>query len=272
VKKLALDLTQPAGEPGLAGPGSLSWEVFSNPIALGIGGITAVILELAEPRVRSGVWNHSTFRTDPLARMERTGLAAMVTVFGAKSVAERMIAGIGRMHDRVKGTTPCGQPYHASDPELLDWVHATAAFGFLEAFATFVRPLSLEERDAYYAEGLAAAHLYGATGAPATQAQREAQFAAMRPKLERSEIVFEFLSILREAPLLPRPLRPLQRLVIRAAVEITPADVRETLGLGAEYGLRRAERAFLRGLGRLAGRIQPGDAPAAQARRRLAVA
>jgi uncharacterized protein (DUF2236 family) len=246
--------------------------VFSNPIALGIGGITAVILELAEPRVRSGVWNHSTFRTDPIARMERTGTAAMVTVFGAKSVAERMIAGIGRMHDRVKGTTPCGQPYHASDPELLDWVQATAAFGFLEAFATFVRPLSQDDRDAYYAEGLAAAHLYGATGAPASQAAREAQFAAMRPKLERSDIVFEFLTILRDAPLLPRPLRPLQRMVIRAAVDITPEDVRATLGLGAEYGLRRWERAFLRGLGRLAGRLQPGDSPAAQARRRLAAA
>ncbi len=100
----------------------------------------------------------------------------------------------------------------------------------------------------------------------------EALFAAMAPKLERSDIVFEFFSILRTAPLLPRPLRPLQRMVIRAAVDITPADVRATLGLGAEYGLRPFERAFLRGLGRLAGRVQPADSPAAQARRRLAVA
>jgi uncharacterized protein (DUF2236 family) len=270
VKPLPFDFTQPPGEPGLSGPDSLSWEVFSNPIALFVGGITAVILELAEPRVRSGVWDHSTFRTDPIARMERTGLAAMVTVFGAKSAAEKMIAGIGRMHDRVKGVTPGGAAYHASDPELLDWVHATAAFGFLEAFAAFVRPLDLADRDRYYAEGLAAAHLYGASGAPATEAAREAQFAAMAPKLERSDVVFEFLGILREAPIFPRVLRRLQHVLIRAAVDITPADARETLGLGAGFGLRRFERALVRALGRLGGRFVSSSSPAAQARRRLA--
>jgi uncharacterized protein (DUF2236 family) len=270
LKKLPFDFTQPRGEPGLAGPGSLSWEVFANPVALFVGGITAVILELAEPRVRSGVWNHSTFRTDPIARMERTGLAAMVTVYGAKSAAEKMIAGVGRMHARISGTTPGGQPYLASDPELLDWVHATAAFGFLEAYAAFVRPLDRAERDQYYAEGTAAAHLYGATGAPATQAAREAQFAAMRPKLERSEIVFEFLEILRAAPIVPRPLRWLQRMLIRAAVEITPADVRATLGLDGQHGLRAFERPLVRALGRLGRRFVSDASPLAQAQRRLA--
>jgi uncharacterized protein (DUF2236 family) len=272
MKPLAFDFTQPAGEPGLSEPESLAWQVFSNPIALGIGGITAVILELAEPRVRSGVWNHSTFRTNPIERMERTGLAAMVTVYGAKSAAEKMIAGIGRMHDRVKGTTPCGQPYHASDPELLDWVNVTASFGFLEAFATFVRPVSRAERDRYYADGIHAAGLYGATGAPASAAECEAHFARMRPKLERSDIVFEFLEILRAAPLVPRPLRPLQRMLIRAAVDITPAEIRATLGLGPEQGLRPWERRFIGVLGRLAARFPEKNGPAAQARRRLATA
>jgi uncharacterized protein (DUF2236 family) len=270
VKALPFDFSAPKGEPGLAGPGSLSWEVFSNPVALFVGGITAVILELAEPRVRSGVWNHSTFRTDPLARMERTGLAAMVTVFGAKSAAEKMIAGVGRMHARIAGTTPCGQPYRADDPELLDWVHATAAFGFLEAYAAFVRPLSEAERDRYYAEGLAAAHLYGATGAPATHAERVAQFAAMAPKLERSDVVFELLAILRATPILPRGLRWLQNVLIRAAVEITPDDARATLGLGAGHGLSGFERRLVAALGRLGNRFVPGSSPVAQAHRRLA--
>ncbi|HVH06977.1 MAG TPA: oxygenase MpaB family protein, partial [Myxococcota bacterium] len=239
MKELAFDFTQPAGEPALTGPDSVSWQVFKNPIGLFVGGITAVILELAEARVRSGVWNHSTFRTDPLERMERTGLAAMVTVYGARSAAERMIAGIGRIHDRVKGMTPDGRAYHAGDPELLGWVHATAAFGFLEAYATFVRPLDRADRDRFYAEGAAAARLYGATGAPTSQAELEAQLAAMQPKLERSEIVFEFLEILRATRIFPRPLRGLQHVLIRAAIEITPAGARETLGLDARFGLRR---------------------------------
>jgi len=106
----AFDFSTPAGEPALAPADSVSWRVFANPVALFIGGVTAVLLELAEPRVRSGVWDHTSFRTDPLPRMKRTGLAAMVTVYGARSRAEAMIAGIGRMHGRVTGVTPAGAP------------------------------------------------------------------------------------------------------------------------------------------------------------------
>lgn len=85
-----VDFTRPEGEPALIAADSVSWRVFKNPVALYIGGIAAVLLELAEPRVRTGVWEHSSFRSDPLPRMKRTGLAAMVTVYGARSVAERM--------------------------------------------------------------------------------------------------------------------------------------------------------------------------------------
>lgn len=269
MKKFGADFTQPRGEPALTPPGSLTWQVFDNPVALFVGGVTAVILELAEPRVRSGVWNHTSFRSDPRGRMERTGIAAMVTVYAARSVAEKMIAGVSRMHARVHGTTPAGEPYRASDPELLAWVHATATYGFLEAYAAFVRPLGDAERDEFYAEGVAAARLYGAQPAPASRADIEALFAAMQPRLERSEIVFEFLEIVQRAPIFPRPLRPLQRLLIRAAVEITPPVVRDTLGLGPRFGLRRGERRVVGALGRLAARIVLPFTPAAQACKRL---
>ena len=82
-----IDFLAPAGDPGLSGPGSVSWRVSANPIALAVGGIAAVILELAEPRIRAGVWDHSTFKTDPIARMERTGLAAMAVTYGPHAAA-----------------------------------------------------------------------------------------------------------------------------------------------------------------------------------------
>jgi uncharacterized protein (DUF2236 family) len=266
---IAYDFALPAGEPALAPADGIAWQVFKNPVALFVGGVTAVILELAEPRVRSGVWDFTTFRTDPLARMERTGLAAMVTVYGARSTAERMIAGVSRMHAKVAGTTPDGVAYRADDPELLDWVQATASFGFLEAYCAFVRRLTAAERDRFYAEGVDAARLYGATGAPTSVAELEALFASMRPKLEPSPIVFEFLAILHATPILPRPLRPLQSLLIRAAVEITPDWARETLGLDARHGLRRFEVGFLRRLGRLSDRWVVPSSPPAEACRRL---
>lgn len=268
----AFDFSTPVGEPALAPADSVSWRVFANPVALFIGGVTAVLLELAEPRVRSGVWDHTSFRTDPLPRMKRTGLAAMVTVYGARSRAEAMIAGIGRMHGRVAGVTPAGAPYRADDPELLDWVQATASYGFMEAYHRFVRRLTDAERDRFYAESAPAARLYGATGAPTSVAGLEACFEAMRPKLERSEIVFEFLDIMRRTAILPGPLRAAQGLFIRAAVTLLPAWTREALGLGRAWDLRPWEAGLVRAAGALAERMVLPSSPREQARRRLGLA
>lgn len=260
-----IDFTAPAGEPALAPPDSVSWRVFKNPVALFVGGVTAVILELAEPRVRTGVWEHSSFRSDPLTRLKRTGLAAMVTVYGARSVAEAMIVGIGRQHARVAGVTPGGEAYRASDVELLDWVQATASFGFLEAYSALVSPLSAAEKDQFYAEAQPAARLYGATGAPTSRAQWEAQLAAMLPRLEASEIVLEFLTLMRETKIAPGPVSLLQRPLIRAAVGLVPADVREVLGLGADWLPRPLELPMIRLAAGLSDRLPvpgapPGDA------------
>ena len=85
----------------------------------------------------------------------------MVTIYGARSTAEAMIGRVRRMHDRVAGSTPAGKAYRANDPELLNWVQGTAAYGFLQAYHSYARQLSALERDRYYAEGTLAASFYG---------------------------------------------------------------------------------------------------------------
>lgn len=264
----SLDFTQPAGEPALSPSDSVSWIVFGNPVSLFIGGITAVLLELAEPKIRSGVWDHTTFRTDPLKRMRRTGLAAMVTVYGAHSVAKRMIAGVRSMHDRVQGITPDGTPYEANDPDLLRWVHATAAFGFLAAYHTYVRPVSPSDRDRFYAEGAPVSRLYGAESAPASEEELNTLFTTMHPRLEQSAIVFEFLDIIRSLPLLPPPLRPMNHLFVRAAIQLLPPPIRETLGLQSQ-GLPAGGATLIRLLGKLTDGLDLESSPANQARRRV---
>src|ERR1700727_3156198 len=121
------DFARPFQEEALVPADSLSWRIFKNPIALFVGGTAAVILELAEPSVRAGIWEYSSFRKNPLGRLQRAGLAAMITVYGARSIAEPMIARVVRMHAAIQGKTPAGASYSASDPRLLTWVHATAA-------------------------------------------------------------------------------------------------------------------------------------------------
>lgn len=260
-----IDFTTPAGEAALTGPDSVSWRIFKNPVALFIGGVTAVLLELAEPRIRTGVWEHTSFRTDPVARLRRTGLAAMITVYGPRSVSEKMIGGVRRMHDRVAGLTPDGEAYRANDPDLLNWVQATASFGFLEAYNAYVAPLNASERDRYYHEGQAAAALYGATGAPRSAADWRTLYNRMSAHFERHDIVFEFLSIMHAAPALPGPIRMMQGTLIRAAVDLVPADARRTLGIGPSFGLRPFERLLVRRMGKRADRWPLPSSPAAQA-------
>ncbi|WP_193213450.1 oxygenase MpaB family protein [Luteolibacter marinus] len=264
-----VDFSKPEGEPALAAADSVSWRVFRNPVALYLGGIAAVLMELAEPRVRSGVWDHTTFRSDPLRRMRRTGMAAMVTVYGARSVAGRMIEGVGKMHSRIEGVTPGGIRYRADDPVLLRWVHATALFGFMEAYHRHVRPLPPEERDRFVAEGVPAARLYGAIDPPASEAAMRALFEDMQPGLERSEIVFEFLEIIGNLSLFPPCLRPLNRMMVRAAVQLLPAAVKDTLGLGRWKGPSAGSRAALRVMGSGIEHLRLDSHPAAQACCRL---
>jgi uncharacterized protein (DUF2236 family) len=264
-----VDFTQPAGEAALVGHDSISWRVFKNPIGLFVGGVTAVILELAEPSVRAGVWGHSSFRTAPVGRLSRTGLAAMVTVYGPRSKAEAMIAGVVRRHGAVVGETDAGKPYRANDVELLDWVQATASFGFGEAYSRYVRPLWRTEFDRFLAEAEPAARLYGAIGAPRSLDDMDMLFAKMAPRLTASPVVFEFLTIMRTAPIFPAPLRPMQRLLVRAAVELTPMWLRDRLGLGARHGLRRWEHQLVRKLGDMADRVMLPSSPAVQSCRRL---
>ena len=265
------DFLQPPGEAALLAAGSVSWRVFANPVALLVGGVTAVLLELAEPRVRSGVWEHTTFRSAPLPRLQRTGYAAMLTVFGARSRTEAMIRAINAGHARIAGRTPAGAAYRADDVELLTWVHATATFGFLQGYVQCVRPLDAARRDAFYAENQLSARLYGVACPPGSERELEALFDRMRPLLEPSAIVLEFLAIMRAMPLLPGPLRPLQGLLLRAAVQALPTDIRARLGLdGAPWRLARWQWRVVLALGRAADHLSLPTLPAQLARRRLA--
>jgi uncharacterized protein (DUF2236 family) len=264
---LDFDFTQPAGEAALISPDSISWRIFKNPVTLFVGGVSAVILELAEPSVRSGVWDHSSFQKDPVLRLRRTGAAAMMTVYGPRSAAEKMIARVVRMHDRVHGTTPDGKPYHANDPRLLDWVQATASFGFIEAYARFASPLSDAEKSRAFAEAEPAARLYGAISVPRSVNEWHSMLDSMMPSLEPSDTLFEFLDIMRTAPI-ARSMRPVQRLLVAAAVEILPQQVRTKLSL-EPHGLGEFKSHLIKGIARVANKLPIRTAPPAKASVRL---
>ena len=261
----AIDFTAPLGEPALLAPDSVQWRVYKNPIALGIGGIAAVLLEFAEPRIRSGVWDHSTYKADPIGRSRRTGLVAMLACYGPASAAKEVIGKVNRMHGKVKGETPAGDKYRALDPLLLDWVAATASYGFLMAYDRFVHVLSEADKDRFMADGDAIGREFGARRTPPTVAAFMDMMAELEPRFEAHPIIFEFLDIIQSGKAAPSAPRFLHRAIARASVSLLPDHIRRKLDLGPRYDLTRLDRTALRIAGRLADRHVDREAPHCQA-------
>lgn len=266
---MAIDFTSPKGEPALLAPDSVQWRVFKNPVALAVGGVAAVLLEFADARIRSGVWDHSTYKADPIGRSRRTGMAAMAGVYGPASTARRVIGGVGRMHAKVSGTTPKGEAYSALDPELLNWVYATAQYGFLKAYHHFVTPLSPADQARFWREGEPVAALYGVTETPKSEADFLAMMEELLPRFEPHPIVTEFLDIIQSGRAAPSVPRFLHKSLAHAAVSLLPPAVRARLELGSRYDLGGRDRWMVAAMAKLTERVKDRGSPAWQAAERL---
>lgn len=266
---MAIDFTKPAGEAALLAPTSVQWRIFKNPVAMAVGGVAAVLLEFADARIRSGVWDHSIYKVDPIGRSQRTGMVAMVGVYGPASAARRVIGGVNRMHAKVSGETPKGEAYSALDPELLNWVYATAQYGFLTAYHRFVKPLSAADQARFWADGEPVAALYGVTHTPKSEAEFLAMMEALLPRFEPHPINSEFLDIIRSGRAAPSVPRFLHTALARAAVSLLPPVVRERLALGPEHDLGLRDRLMVKAMARLGEHRKDPGSPAWQAALRL---
>lgn len=141
---------------------SLSWRVNAEPVAF-LGGGRALLLQVAHPKVAAGVEHHSTYASDPWARLFRTVDVMLKLSFGTPEVSAAQAALLERMHRRVVGTTSDGAPYNALDPELLRWVWATLCDTALRMYELVFEPLTDDERDRYYDEWKLVARACGVT-------------------------------------------------------------------------------------------------------------
>jgi len=149
---------------GFFGPRSVTWKV-NREAAVYLGGMRALLMQIAHPKVAQGVADHSNFRADPFARLRRTFDTVHAMVFGTREealvAAERLYA----VHERVRGRLSDGgaaaSAYSANDPELLLWVLATLVDSSLCAYETFFAPLGPAEKNAFYEESKVFARLCG---------------------------------------------------------------------------------------------------------------
>ncbi len=113
-------------------------------------------MQLAHPKVAAGVDDHSDFRAHPIRRLRRTVLVTMAIVFGERETALAAARTVNQAHARVRG-----DDYHALDPGLLLWVHATLVDSALVTYQTFVQPLTKSEREDFYQESKLLGELLG---------------------------------------------------------------------------------------------------------------
>lgn len=144
------DPTVDAGDPGLTGPGSASWQVIGEPAAIA-GGIRGLLVQVAHPLAMAGVHDHSSFRDDPLGRLQRTSGYVTTTTFGSTREALAVSQRVRAVHPRVHGVAPDGRRYRADDPRLLTWVSIALTSSFLAAHRVWA-PYPLDDEDAFVRE------------------------------------------------------------------------------------------------------------------------
>jgi uncharacterized protein (DUF2236 family) len=234
----------PADDPGLTGPGSVSWEIHSDVAAITIGGLGAIVMEILHPSVMAGVQDQSSYREDPLRRGRTTFGYVVTTTFANTGAATRLINAVKSMHARVNGVRPDGVPYRALDPELIGWVHTCIPWAVMRAFERYNRRLSPDERDRYLAEQAVIGRMSGAGDIPETMADLDTYLEEIRPRLGITAQTLEFFEFLMTMPFgmpAPGPLsRPAHQFQAEVGMGLMPAWARRLSGFESTTLERRA--------------------------------
>ncbi|MGQ3179249.1 MAG: oxygenase MpaB family protein [Blastomonas fulva] len=236
-------------DEGLFGVDSVCWQVHGDVTAMMIGGIASLLLQMLEPRVLAGVWDHSVFRQDMRGRLRRTAAFLARTTYGDKAQALGEIARIRRIHNHVRGTLPDGTPYEANDPQSLAWVHVTESLCFVESFIRYSRPhMSMRDRDRYFDEMAEVGTLLGADPVPRTYRAAQRFIRAARPTLRFDQRTREIADLLLNQPPASPRLAPFHHMTMQAGVDLLPGWARSMHGLSISLPARLAVRGGTTGM------------------------
>ncbi|GGU56844.1 oxygenase MpaB family protein [Streptomyces daghestanicus] len=203
-----------SGDPGLFGPGSVTWQAHGDPM-MWIAGVRALWLQALHPRAVRGVLQNSDFREDAWGRLLRTADFVGTTTYGDTTAAERAGARVRRIHRLLGATDPdTGERYGVDEPALLRWVHCAEVGSYLHVLRRSGYPLTDAAADRYLAEQRTGARLVGLdpAGVPASRAGLSAYFEAVRPELAAGPEAREIDDFLRRPPVHPL-LTPARRLL-----------------------------------------------------------
>ncbi|MCW3033252.1 MAG: hypothetical protein QOK19_1637 [Solirubrobacteraceae bacterium] len=136
--------------------------------AVAISGARALLMQAAHPLAVFGLLSHSSALEEPYDRLGRTAQVMNTIVFGTRAEADAIAKRIRAMHRRVSGRLPtalgpypAGTPYRADDPALLMWVLYTLVDSAAVLYSRYVRPLSDEQRAAFWEDYKVVGRLFG---------------------------------------------------------------------------------------------------------------
>lgn len=197
-----------------------------------IGGLSALLLQSLHPLAMAAVAGHSGYRGDPWGRLQRTSTFLAVTTFGTAEDAQQAVDHVRGIHERIRGTTADGTPYHAADPHLLAWVYAAETDSFLRAHERFgARPLDAAGYDGYVADTARVAEALGVIDPPRDRRELTECLNAYRPELRTTSQARAAARFLLFQPPLPLAVRPFYGGLAANAVALLPRWARGMLWL-----------------------------------------
>jgi uncharacterized protein (DUF2236 family) len=150
---------------GYFGPQSATWQIYRESVFL-LGGVRALLLQVAHPAIADGVARFSNFEKDAFGRAFRTFLAMGTLYFGTKTQANSVGDRLFRIHSGITGSyfTREGdaeslREYTANDPDLLLWVHATLVDTSIRIYEATLGKMPPELAAQFYAESRTAAQI-----------------------------------------------------------------------------------------------------------------
>jgi cytochrome P450/uncharacterized protein (DUF2236 family) len=254
------------------GPDSLVWKYFGD-IRVALFGFQRLVgTENCIEQLAKGVEDHSLFFTDTIGRGRRTGPPIAKTVYSADPCYWGRT--VRDFHKPIKGTITDGSRYHALNPELFYWAHATFVDQIIYNTDTFIRRLTYEEKVQIFEESKVWYRLYAVSerGQPETYDDFVTYWNSMLERFVPTPTITYATGYIRKG--LPRPKKlhkiplpvwralsaPLNSLIRTVIVGTLPQQMRDVCQL--EWDQKRERRfqrvtATLRALNPLINRLPP---------------
>ncbi|HVD41113.1 MAG TPA: oxygenase MpaB family protein [Solirubrobacterales bacterium] len=205
-------------------------------------GQRALLIGALEPLTYTGTMQSSNAGDHPFTRLARTAKIQETVFLGTKAEADKALAAVHRLHERIKGELaeaagahPAGAAYSAFDPELMLWTLAVIADSGRAMYETMVAPLSEGEREALWQDYVRFGELFGLPRSEVPGSYR--QFRAWFEEKLASPAMHATAHALEMAPLVafrqPVPLTArlnleTQNLIVKGTL---PPRVREVFGI-----------------------------------------